>query len=118
MTSDQELFDNAALGIKWQGHRAAIGHDNNGCRVLTSDGRRCALGHSVTDAKPEWGTSRQWIKLSRTALGAALVAAHDGTLACSRGTWLDRILAWKTRMAEIALQFGLDDSVLWFEEKR
>jgi hypothetical protein len=108
MPTEQELFDNAALGIRWQRFERAI--QAGRCVSQTLDGRRCALGHSITDAKPGALETRQWAQIYSTLLGCALVSAHDSSLMLGTKCWFDR-------MAEIALHFGLDDSALYFTEK-
>lgn len=107
----QQLFDNAAYGIASQGHRAAVCDDGT-CVALTPDGRRCALGWSVTDATAGDVFTLQWDELSKTSLGFHLANAHDYDLRRNGGKD-----AWLRRMAEIALEYGLDDSALWMEVK-
>jgi hypothetical protein len=109
----QELFDNAALGIIGQGMRAAYDKSAGTCCILLEDGRRCALGHSVTDAEIGHLGSSQWHSLDH-GLGAALRIAHDAILA----EYGDHVNDWRTRMAEIALEFGLDDSTLYFKVRK
>lgn len=104
--TDQELFDNAARGIRRQGCRAAVLPSHETCSVLLHDGRRCALGHSVTDAKPGDTETPQWQKLAARPVGSDLQEAHDVWLAtCSRESWHARMLA-------IAAQYKLDPSAL------
>lgn len=110
--SDQEMFDKAALGIAGQGYEPAWDKEQSVCVILTAGGRRCALGHCVTDAIVGKTWSPQWTALSRTYLGCILAYAHDNLLV------QDGREGWLRRMSEIALECGLDDSVLYFQEVR
>lgn len=103
----QELFDNAALGIRGQDFRQA--RDNSHmCATLNEQGHRCALGHSLPSITTPTGMCEEWVSLSYTPLGGRLVEAHDTVLWHGKDAWL-------IAMAHIALDFGLDDSTLWME---
>lgn len=109
MITNQQLFDNAALGIIGQGHKVSIDPETGGCVVLNSDGLRCALGWSCTDVKVNQGSSPRWHQLSEKRLGMALRIAHDSYL---------RIYGketWEEQMSKVALEFKLDDSCVYFE---
>lgn len=108
----QELYDNACLGIIGQGLEACMGPEL-GCLAMSADGkRRCAIAWSCTDVEPGKLTSPQWRTLAEDKLAEALRDAHDDTLV------IDGPDAWRTRMAEIAIEHGLDDSCLYFAPAR
>jgi hypothetical protein len=112
--TDQQMFDNACLGIIGQGYAWALGKTSCGrdvCVVETLDGRRCALGHSIADHLVNFPSTPQWDVLFETPLGRRLARAHDR---CARFGGSRPRLAWKREMAKIALEFGLDDSCLYF----
>jgi hypothetical protein len=46
----QETFDMSCLALVEQGRPAT---EKLACRYLTADGRRCAIGHLMTDISPE-----------------------------------------------------------------
>lgn len=111
---DQELFDNAALGIMGQGFQRATVTTLKGktvCCTLTPDGKRCALGHSIGDSRPGSRWTRQFARLEQRVLARELIDAHDGTLAVGA-------IPWTRHMADIAFRYGLDDSVLYFQETK
>lgn len=106
----QRLFDNAALGIVGQEWRPALDGRGDGCILETPDGRRCAIGHSVTDGL-NWCESRQSLILEKSRhqlLVRTLQIAHDTQLRYLGSEF------WTREMSRIALRFGLDDSVLYF----
>lgn len=108
----QRLFDNAALGIMGQEWRPALDVWGDGCVLETPDGRRCAIGHSVTDGLG-WRYSRQSITLANSHhsnLVSRLQFAHDNQLRYLGSEF------WTGEMSRIALKFGLNDSVLYFTE--
>lgn len=111
--SPQQLFDNACLGIIGQGMRAAYDSELELCQAMAEDGTRCAIAHSCSDVEPGETASPQWRQLTKydspvIALSKWLIDAHDRVLVEAGG------VKWRTRMAEIALEFGLDDSCLYF----
>lgn len=104
----QTLYDNACLGIIGQGMQACM-DAIYGCLAMSADGkRRCAIAWSCTDVEPGKLTSKQWARLAKDNLAADVRDAHDDTLVNEGPD------AWRTRMAEIAIEHGLDDSCLWF----
>lgn len=105
--TNQELFDNACLGIIGQDHMPAM--DGGACVALSRDGkRRCALGWSVTDTKPGMATSPQWDRLNMPGtIAEGLRGAHDESLRSGGRS------AWENEMARLAIVWGLDDSCLW-----
>ena len=44
----QEIFNLAYLGMAKQGWQPS--YSDGGCKYLTSDGKRCAIGHAIPDA--------------------------------------------------------------------
>jgi len=108
LPGDQELFDNAALGIIGQGYVRCTMPNNDVCLVMSSDGKsRCALGWSCYDATPGSPTTAQWDRIKHDSFVAhELLAAHDFTLKKGKEEW-------QTFMSEIALSHGLDDSCVY-----
>lgn len=113
--TNQRLFDNAALGIIGQGTKPCIGEDllhgdSQVCQVMSDDGgSRCALGWSVKDAKPGDQTTPQWDKLTTRNIAELLRRAHDETL-LEKGP-----AQWRKHMSNIALEYKLDDSYVYFK---
>lgn len=109
MPTDQEIFDNACLGLKGQSYMPSYA-PGIGMVVLDFRGRRCALGWSVDDALPGEKSSPKWkeIRYRPRSPAPAILDAHDTTLRVFGAK------AWVKRMAEIAIQWGLDDSCLYF----
>ena len=105
----QEIFDNAALGIVGQGGKSCYDERLDALLVMDDRGNRDAVGWSVTDAKPGDVTTPQWEALSLLPLGLALHDAHDETL------HLFGFEFWQRYMSGIALDFGLDDSCVYFQ---
>ena len=111
--TEQELFDNAALGIIGQGGVAAFDL-KRGCVTMTTEGARCALGWSVNDAKPDATTTPEWRTISSLPLGVELRRAHDVILAAYNNK-PEAFGQWQELMSMIALGFGLDDSAVYFK---
>lgn len=98
--TNQQLFDNAVIGIRNQEYRVAV--DSSGCTILASNGDRCALGHSCTDVKYPGDASWEWVLLNKTLVGNRLRAAHDRALKHFGKA------AWLVVMREIAREFDLN----------
>lgn len=114
--TSQELFDAAVLGITLHNKGKACVNLAGNCLVMSDDGAsRCAISWSLTDAMPGRCQSPQWVALttySRTNpvafVACRLRTAHDMTL------HFMGYEAWRVHMANIALEFRLDDSTLWW----
>lgn len=108
MITNQELFDNAALGIILHNDGKAC-MQGAACVIMSQDGKfRCAIGWSVTDAEPGDPDSHQWVEITEAyQIGPYLRDAHDDILACSG------FAEWQGYMSRLALAFRLDDSAVY-----
>lgn len=118
----QELFDKAVRAMILQGEPAYDG----GCRYCTGDGRRCAVGHLLTDEElrltrdyPEGTINFLVVNIPaiRTAYGYEVNFLRDLQL-CHDGPALDGFVgsAWLRRFIEnarfLAGRMCLDDKVI------
>jgi hypothetical protein len=114
----QMIFDAAWQAFIVEGKPPA--QENNSCRYLTSDGRKCAVGLCIPDGHPAQhfdrslpGLLNEYPDLFSGALkpydyddlNRFQFGLHDDL--CHRGEWAEDVEARREAYFEVAKQFGL-----------
>lgn len=106
--TNQEAFDTVLEKLLAQGEP---GHERGFCKMITSDGRRCALGHLVLE---DVGATQALHLLQNRGLSHGfpgdLLCAHDDSARMSNGNAVEWRRIWLEKMRSIATCWGLDAS--------
>lgn len=121
----QETFDHVVLHCITQGQPALKPSTpgNFVCTYRDAHGRRCAAGCLMPEHIARSGDGKSLYALlrytasctgdlHRYGLVSSLRSCHDGANRLDHMSWLRE---FRRKSASLALDYGLDDSVCWFE---